>query len=71
MQQALYVNNDRSGIRLWGWMGLPTFSRSQADLQHFFVLSDLQHFLVESLEQLFVSESSEDESLELLDSSAI
>ena len=37
MQQALYVNNDRSGIRLWGWMGLPTFSRSQADLQHFFV----------------------------------
>ena len=37
MPQALYVNNDRSGIRLWGWMGLPTFSRSQADLQHFFV----------------------------------
>ena len=37
MQQALYVDNDRSGIRLWGWMGLPTFSRSQADLQHFFV----------------------------------
>ena len=22
MQQALYVDNDRSGIRLWGWMGL-------------------------------------------------
>ncbi len=37
MQQALYVDNDRSGIRLWGWMGLPTFNRSQADLQHFFV----------------------------------
>lgn len=37
MQQALYVDNDRLGIRLWGWMGLPTFSRSQADLQHFFV----------------------------------
>ena len=37
MQQALYVDNDRTGIRLWGWMGLPTFSRSQADLQHFFV----------------------------------
>lgn len=37
MQQALYVDNDRLGVRLWGWMGLPTFSRSQADLQHFFV----------------------------------
>ncbi|MGB2375646.1 MAG: DNA mismatch repair endonuclease MutL [Porticoccaceae bacterium] len=37
MEQALYVDNQRSGIRLWGWIGLPTFSRSQADLQHFFV----------------------------------
>jgi DNA mismatch repair protein MutL len=37
MKEALYVDNDRTGIRLWGWMGLPTFSRSQADLQHFFV----------------------------------
>jgi len=37
MKEALYVDNDRTGIRLWGWMGLPTFSRSQTDLQHFFV----------------------------------
>ena len=37
MQQALYLDNDRTGIRLWGWIGLPTLSRSQADLQHFFV----------------------------------
>jgi DNA mismatch repair protein MutL len=37
MEQALYVDNDRHGLRLWGWIGLPTFSRSQADLQHFFV----------------------------------
>jgi len=37
MQQALYVDNTRPGLRLWGWIGLPTFSRSQADLQHFFV----------------------------------
>ena len=37
MEQALYVDNDRPGLRLWGWIGLPTFSRSQADLQHFFV----------------------------------
>jgi len=25
------------GYKLWGWVGLPTFSRSQADLQYFFV----------------------------------
>jgi len=37
MEQALYIDNDRTGIRLWGWIGLPTFSRSQPDLQHFFV----------------------------------
>ena len=37
MQQALYIDNERLAIRLWGWIGLPTFSRSQADLQHFFV----------------------------------
>ena len=37
MEQALYLDNERTGIRLWGWIGLPTFSRSQADLQHFFV----------------------------------
>ena len=37
MEQALFVDNQRTGIRLWGWIGLPTFSRSQTDLQHFFV----------------------------------
>ena len=37
MEQALYIDNELTGIRLWGWIGLPTFSRSQADLQHFFV----------------------------------
>lgn len=37
MEQALYLDNERTGTRLWGWIGLPTFSRSQADLQHFFV----------------------------------
>ena len=37
MEQALYIDNQSSGIRLWGWIGLPTFSRSQTDLQHFFV----------------------------------
>ncbi|MFY0657769.1 MAG: DNA mismatch repair endonuclease MutL [Neptunomonas phycophila] len=31
------VNAEASGLRLSGWIGLPTFSRSQADLQYFFV----------------------------------
>ncbi|MFC3606858.1 DNA mismatch repair endonuclease MutL [Stutzerimonas tarimensis] len=37
LEQALPVDVERSGVRLWGWVGLPTFSRSQADLQYFFV----------------------------------
>ena len=37
MDQALYLENERPGLKLWGWVGLPTFSRSQADLQYFFV----------------------------------
>ena len=35
--QALELAHDASGLRLWGWLGLPTFSRSQPDLQFFFV----------------------------------
>ncbi|MDX2421631.1 MAG: DNA mismatch repair endonuclease MutL [Amphritea sp.] len=31
------VSAQASGLRLWGWVALPTFSRSQADLQYFFV----------------------------------
>lgn len=37
MEQSLHVDIEASGIRLWGWMAQPTFSRSQADLQYFFV----------------------------------
>lgn len=37
VEQSLQVDSERSGLRLWGWVGLPTFSRSQADLQYFFV----------------------------------
>ena len=37
MEQALYVDNRGTSMRLSGWIGLPTFSRSQADLQYFFV----------------------------------
>lgn len=37
MDNAVHLDIERSGLRLWGWVALPTFSRSQADLQHFYV----------------------------------
>lgn len=37
MEQALYIETEVGDLKLWGWVGLPTFSRSQADLQYFFV----------------------------------
>ncbi|HEY3487578.1 MAG TPA: DNA mismatch repair endonuclease MutL [Gammaproteobacteria bacterium] len=35
--QCLYLENGAGALNLRGWIGLPTFSRSQNDLQHFFV----------------------------------
>ncbi|CAA0082270.1 DNA mismatch repair protein MutL [BD1-7 clade bacterium] len=37
MDSAVFVEAEVGDLRLWGWIGLPSFSRSQADLQHFFV----------------------------------
>lgn len=37
LEQAVPVEIERAGLHLWGWVGLPTFSRSQADLQYFYV----------------------------------
>ena len=37
IEQALYTDYSIEGLRLWGWMGLPTYSRSQADMQYFYV----------------------------------
>ncbi|MBB3102432.1 DNA mismatch repair endonuclease MutL [Azomonas macrocytogenes] len=37
LEQALPIDVERNGLRLWGWIGLPTFSRSQTDLQYFYV----------------------------------
>lgn len=37
LEQALPIEVERNGLHLWGWVGLPTFSRSQADLQYFYV----------------------------------
>ncbi|MET0255233.1 MAG: DNA mismatch repair endonuclease MutL [Luteibacter sp.] len=35
--QALRVDHEAAGLRLSGWVGLPTASRSQADQQYFYV----------------------------------
>jgi DNA mismatch repair protein MutL len=37
MEQALYIEHAAAGLRLYGWVARPTFSRSQPDLQHFYV----------------------------------
>jgi DNA mismatch repair protein MutL len=37
MQHALYIEHAAGDMRLRGWVARPTFSRSQADLQHFFL----------------------------------
>jgi len=37
LDNALHLDIEASGMRLWGWVGLPTHSRAQADQQYFFV----------------------------------
>ncbi len=37
IENAVVIDAEATGLRLWGWVALPTFSRSQADLQYFFV----------------------------------
>lgn len=37
LEQAIYLDEQRSGLRLWGWVALPAFARSQADLQFLYV----------------------------------
>jgi len=36
-EHALKIETEIEGIKLLGWIGLPTFSRAQADLQYFYV----------------------------------
>ena len=36
-EQSLVMAHTASGLGLSGWLGLPTFSRSQPDLQYFFI----------------------------------
>jgi DNA mismatch repair protein MutL len=37
IDNSLRVDTSATGLSLWGYVALPTFSRAQADLQHFFV----------------------------------
>jgi DNA mismatch repair protein MutL len=37
MQNALFVDMEVGTYRLWGWIAEPSFNRSQADLQYFYV----------------------------------
>ncbi len=37
VEQSLYTEFEHDGMRLSGWIALPTFSRSQADMQYFYV----------------------------------
>ncbi len=37
IEEAVCIDVENSGLRLWGWVGLPTFSRAQADMQYFYV----------------------------------
>ena len=37
VENALKIEAEVAGLKLWGWIALPTFSRAQADLQYFYV----------------------------------
>ncbi|MHB1948643.1 MAG: DNA mismatch repair endonuclease MutL [Gammaproteobacteria bacterium] len=37
VENALKIEIEAVGLKLWGWIALPTFSRAQADLQYFYV----------------------------------
>lgn len=37
LENAVFIETQVSGLNLWGWVSLPTFTRSQADLQYFYV----------------------------------
>lgn len=37
IENAIYIDMESTALRLWGWISLPTFSRSQTDLQYFYV----------------------------------
>jgi len=36
---SVFFDQNEGGLRLWGWLGLPTVSRAQSDMQYFLVNS--------------------------------
>ncbi|MDO5090000.1 MAG: DNA mismatch repair endonuclease MutL [Cardiobacteriaceae bacterium] len=37
LEQSVAIDAQNPDMRLWGWVGLPTYSHSQTDRQHFFI----------------------------------
>ncbi|MDQ4146894.1 MAG: DNA mismatch repair endonuclease MutL, partial [Pseudomonadota bacterium] len=37
VEHSIYVEHEAAGLKLTGWIGLPAFSRTQPDLQYFYV----------------------------------
>jgi len=37
IENAIYLTLERAGLKIFGWVGLPTYTRSQSDLQYFYV----------------------------------
>jgi len=37
LQHALFLETEHAGLKIFGWVAQPTFSRSQADTQYFYV----------------------------------
>jgi len=37
LEQAIFLEHQAAGLRLYGWVARPSFSRSQADMQYFYV----------------------------------
>ena len=37
VENSIQIDIERAGLKLWGWVGLATFSRSQGDLQYCYV----------------------------------
>ncbi len=37
LEQAIFLEHQIAGLRLYGWVARPAFSRSQADMQYFYV----------------------------------
>jgi len=37
VENSVYLELEAAGLKIYGWVGLPTFTRSQGDLQYFYV----------------------------------